>query len=100
MPDGTAMGHVHLHVGRLEQAEAFYHRALGFDKTVWSYPGALFMSAGGYHHHLGTNIWSSGPSASASEAGLIDMGVDGAGPTRCRSRGSQPVGRGLRGRDT
>ena len=45
-PDGTTMGHVHLHVGDLARAEAFYHRALGFDKTVWSYPGALFFSAG------------------------------------------------------
>jgi catechol 2,3-dioxygenase len=40
-PEGTTMGHVHLHVGSLPQAEAFYHRGLGFDKTVWSYPGAL-----------------------------------------------------------
>jgi catechol 2,3-dioxygenase len=72
VPEGTTMGHVHLHVGSLEQAEAFYHRALGFDKTVWSYPGALFMSAGGYHHHLGTNTWSPGPAASADEARLIE----------------------------
>jgi catechol 2,3-dioxygenase len=71
-PKGTTMGHVHLHVGSLEQAEAFYHRALGFDKTVWSYPGALFMSAGGYHHHVGVNIWSQGPAASADEARLLE----------------------------
>ena len=71
-PDGTTMGHVHLHVGDLERAEAFYHRALGFDKTVWSYPGALFFSAGGYHHHLGTNTWSPGPSARADEAKLLE----------------------------
>jgi catechol 2,3-dioxygenase len=72
VPDGTTMGHVHLHVGSLEQAEAFYHRALGFDKTVWSYPGALFMSAGGYHHHLATNTWSPGPAASSDEARLLE----------------------------
>ena len=71
-PERTTMGHVHLHVGNLAGAEAFYHRALGFDKTVWSYPGALFFSAGGYHHHLGTNIWSPGPSASAGEARLLE----------------------------
>jgi len=71
-PAGTTMGHVHLHVGDLANAEAFYHRALGFDKTVWSYPGALFFSAGGYHHHLGTNIWSPGPSARADEAKLLE----------------------------
>ena len=70
-PDGTTMGHVHLHVGDLTRADAFYHRALGFDKTVWSYPGALFFSAGGYHHHLATNTWSPGPSARADEARLL-----------------------------
>ncbi len=71
-PRGTTMGHVHLHVGSLDTAEAFYHRALGLDKTVWSYPGALFMSAGGYHHHLGTNVWSPGPEPSPDQAQLIE----------------------------
>ncbi len=71
-PAGTTMGHVHLHVGNLQEAEAFYHRALGFDKMVWSYPGALFLSAGGYHHHLGTNTWSPGPSASEEQARLLE----------------------------
>ena len=71
-PGGTTVGHVHLHVGRLDQAEAFYHGALGLDKTVWSYPGALFMSAGGYHHHLGTNVWSAGPAPSRDEAQLLE----------------------------
>ena len=69
------MGHVHLHVGDLERAEAFYHRALGFDKVVWSYPGALFLSAGGYHHHLGINTWSSGPPASAGDARLLQWTI-------------------------
>jgi catechol 2,3-dioxygenase len=72
VPPGTTMGHVHLHVGSLDTAEAFYHRALGFDKTVWSYPGALFLSAGGYHHHLGANTWSPGPSPSADQARLVE----------------------------
>ena len=72
VPKGTAIGHVHLHVGDLRAADAFYHRALGFDKTVWSYPGALFLSAGGYHHHLGTNVWSAEPASRADEARLIE----------------------------
>ncbi len=71
-PAGTTMGHVHLHVGSLEASEAFYHQAIGFDKTVWSYPGALFMAAAGYHHHLGTNVWSSGPGPESDEAQLIE----------------------------
>ena len=71
-PPGTTMGHVHLHVGTLDAAEAFYHRALGLDKTVWSYPGALFLSAGGYHHHLGVNVWSPGPSPAPNQAQLLE----------------------------
>jgi catechol 2,3-dioxygenase len=72
MPTGTTVGHMHLHVGRLDEAEAFYHTALGFDKTVWSYPGALFLAAGGYHHHLGTNVWWPGPRAKDHEARLVE----------------------------
>jgi catechol 2,3-dioxygenase len=64
MPDGTVIGHVHLHVGDIDQARAFYHEAVGLDVIVWSYPGALFLAAGGYHHHLGTNTWA-GPRATA-----------------------------------
>jgi catechol 2,3-dioxygenase len=71
-PSGTTMGHVHLHVGNLDQAEAFYHHGLGFDKTVWSYPGALFMSAGGYHHHLAVNTWAPGPSPASHQARLLE----------------------------
>lgn len=58
MPRGTTIGHVHLHVGDLDEAAAFYHAGLGLDVVVWRYPGALFLSAGGYHHHLGTNTWA------------------------------------------
>lgn len=58
MPAGTRIGHVHLHVGDIETARSFYHDALGLDIVVSGYPGALFMSAGGYHHHLGVNTWA------------------------------------------
>jgi catechol 2,3-dioxygenase len=58
MPPGTSIGHVHLNVGDLTAAEAFYSGALGFDVTVRGYPGALFVSAGGYHHHVGLNTWA------------------------------------------
>lgn len=66
-PAGTRIGHVHLHVGDLREAAAFYHDALGFDAVVWSYPGALFLSAGGYHHHLGTNTWAAGTTPATDE---------------------------------
>jgi len=58
LPTGTRLGHVHLQVADLAAAEAFYHDVLGFDVTVRGYPGALFLSAGGYHHHLGLNTWA------------------------------------------
>ena len=71
-PAATTVGHMHLHVGDLDRAEAFYHSALGFDKTLWSFPGALFLAAGGYHHHLGTNTWSPGPAATDDQARLLE----------------------------
>ncbi|HEY8744962.1 MAG TPA: VOC family protein, partial [Chloroflexota bacterium] len=58
LPTGTRLGHVHLQVGDIPQAAAFYHDVLGFD-IVAQMPQALFVSAGGYHHHLGLNTWHS-----------------------------------------
>jgi catechol 2,3-dioxygenase len=66
-PAGTTMGHVHLHVGNLERASEFYHAALGLDTMVWSYTGALFLAAGGYHHHLGLNTWAGADAIPAPE---------------------------------
>lgn len=60
VPAGTVLGHLHLYVDDLERATEFYHRGLGFDITVASFPGARFVSAGGYHHHLGFNTWARG----------------------------------------
>jgi len=58
MPSGTTLGHVHLQVSDLDPAEAFWVDALGLDVTARGYPGALFTSAGGYHHHVGLNTWA------------------------------------------
>jgi catechol 2,3-dioxygenase len=58
-PAGTRIGHVHLQVSDLREAEEFYSGVLGFEVMVRGYPGALFVSAGGYHHHLGLNTWHS-----------------------------------------
>jgi catechol 2,3-dioxygenase len=58
MPAGTRMGHVHLNVADIPASEAFYSGLLGFDVMVRSYPGALFVAAGGYHHHIGLNTWA------------------------------------------
>lgn len=65
LPRATRIGHVHLQVSNLNDAESFYKSVLGFDVTVRGYPGALFVSAGGYHHHLGLNTWHSRGSAPA-----------------------------------
>ena len=75
-PRGTRIGHVHFHVGDLAQAEAFYHAGLGFDKVALQYPGALFLSAGGYHHHVGTNTWAAGAApATDADARLLEWTI-------------------------
>ena len=58
MPAATTMGHVHLNVADLDATEEFYARHLGLDVTVRNFPGALFLSAGGSHHHVGANTWN------------------------------------------
>lgn len=55
-PDGTTIGHVHLHVSSLDKAKKFYSEILGFKNTA-SMQGALFFAAGDYHHHIATNVW-------------------------------------------
>lgn len=78
MPVGTTIGHVHLHVGDLADAARFYADALGFDRMVWSYPGALFFAAGGYHHHIGTNTWAGAHAqpAAAGEPQLLEWALE------------------------
>jgi catechol 2,3-dioxygenase len=73
MPDDTRIGHVHLNVAELPAAEAFYGDGLGLDVTVRGYPGALFMSAGDYHHHVGLNTWAGegAPPPPAGARGLV-----------------------------
>ncbi len=65
MPRDARVGHVHLQVSSLDRAERFYVELLGFSVTQRSYPGALFVAVGGYHHHLGLNIWNSRRAAPA-----------------------------------
>ena len=74
IPAGSVVGHVHLQVGALEAAEAFYAGTLGMALTV-RYPGAHFFGAGGYHHHFGANIWNSRGAAQRTlgTAGLAEV---------------------------
>ena len=55
---GTTVGHVHLSIGDIPTAREFYVNQIGFDQTLNFHGSALFVSAGGYHHHMGLNIWN------------------------------------------
>ncbi|GAC1435403.1 MAG: VOC family protein [Solirubrobacteraceae bacterium] len=89
--EDTRIGHVHLHVQDLAAAERFYAGELGLDVMVRTYPGALFLSRGGYHHHIGLNTWSraTGPPPSGSR-GLRSFVLDGGGHLR-----TDPAGNGI-----
>ncbi|HEY0212016.1 MAG TPA: VOC family protein [Paenirhodobacter sp.] len=75
-PEGAVVGHVHLQVGALQPAEAFYHGLLGLDITT-HYPGATFYSAEGYHHHVATNMWNSRGAGKRDfpSTGLTDVAI-------------------------
>jgi len=74
---GTRMGHVHLGVADLERALAFYHGVLGFEVTQRYGDGAAFLSAGGYHHHIGLNTWESlgGKPPAPGTTGLYHLAI-------------------------
>jgi catechol 2,3-dioxygenase len=68
LPEGARLGHMHLQVADIAKARDFYHGVIGFDIMFdWEPMGALFISAGGYHHHLGLNTWHSKGSGPAPE---------------------------------
>ncbi|MCV9963415.1 VOC family protein [Pararhizobium sp. BT-229] len=76
MADGTAIGHIHLQVSDIPQANAFFRDVLGLDLMA-TYPGASFFASGKYHHHVGANIWNSrgAPKRQANMTGLADYTV-------------------------
>jgi catechol 2,3-dioxygenase len=78
---GTTIGHVHLHVPDLAAAERLYCDEIGFSPTLRRYPGALFVAAGTYHHHLGLNIWAGrgAPPPPADSVGLDSFTIEGTG---------------------
>lgn len=77
LPPETDIGHIHLHVANITAAERFYHELIGFEVTERNYPGALFLSAGGYHHHVGVNIWAGrgAPPPPPNSVGLLSFGL-------------------------
>ncbi|MCB8981283.1 MAG: VOC family protein [Ardenticatenaceae bacterium] len=72
MPAGTQMGHIHLHIRDVDEAERFYCDVLGFDRIMRYGPSAAFVSAGGYHHHIGLNTWA-GRGAPPPPAGSVGL---------------------------
>jgi len=72
LPPGTVVGHVHLRVAEIDETVRFYRNLVGFGLTAQLGPAAAFLSAGGYHHHLGANTWESrgAPPAPPGTAGL------------------------------
>lgn len=77
VPEKTSIGHVHLKVSDLDQALDFYCRLLGFELMTTYGDQAAFISAGGYHHHIGLNTWQSknAPPASKRSAGLFHTAI-------------------------
>lgn len=72
VPRDTTMGHIHLYIGDLERARRLYQQGLGMSLQTRDFPGALFLAAGDYHHHLGLNTWAgSAPIASEQDARLL-----------------------------
>lgn len=72
LPAGTVVGHVHLRVARIEPVVGFYRDVLGFGLMAQLGPQAAFLAAGGYHHHLGANIWESA-GAPAPDPGMAAL---------------------------
>ena len=81
LESGTVIGHVHLHVPHIDTAEKFYCRRIGFEPMVTTYPGALFVAAGGYHHHLGLNVWTGigAPPPPENAVGLRSFTIESTG---------------------
>jgi len=71
IPEETVIGHIHLHVSDLEKTKEFYRDGLGFQVTI-DFPEGVFFSTGGYHHHIGTNIWH-GKNAPKPELNSVGM---------------------------
>ncbi len=91
-PDEGVVGHVHLQVGDLASADAFYRGLLGFEITT-DYPGASFYGSGGYHHQLAGNIWNSrgAPVRADRATGLADVEILVAGEILERVRSIRPA---------
>jgi catechol 2,3-dioxygenase len=101
-PPGTRIGHIHLYVDDLARARDFYHVALGLDRIGLDFPGALFLSAGGYHHPPGTNTWAAGaPKPTEGDARLLEwlIQVPGSADVEAAARSLRDAGYSVRRQD-
>jgi catechol 2,3-dioxygenase len=105
MPDGTVMGHIHLQVAQLAEARRWYTDLLGLDLMVEIPSQASFLASGGYHHHVGMNVWAGvgAPPPPPDQAALkrAVLEVDSADrldeiETRLSDAGAEPVREGDR----
>lgn len=88
------IGHIHLHVADLDRSAAFHHERIGFDIVQDGLPGAMFLSAGGYHHHVGLNTWARGRTTDPDRANLVSWTLrvpagDGGEALRARLAGEE-----------
>ncbi|GLV47477.1 glyoxalase [Thermus sp. LT1-2-5] len=94
LPPETLLGHLHLHVEDLAEAEAFFTGSLGMEVTLRTYPGALFFAWDGYHHHVGANTWAGKRRAPYGATGLL--GYTLLDPQGRAATLLDPVGAGVR----
>ena len=74
-PENTDIGHIHLHVDNIEAAEKFFHEFLGME-IMYALPGARFLSAGGYHHHIAANVWAGAVAFPEKAHGLMSYRIE------------------------
>ena len=98
-PDDLRIGHMHLRVGDIEQADRFYGGAIGFDPTR-KRSGAAFLSSGRYHHHLGINVWQSAGAGPRDDTatGLAWFSLEVASAANSRGPNAAPAAGGRAGR--
>ncbi len=89
---GTVVGHIHLHVDDLDEAERFYTADLGMAVTQRSYRGALFFAWGDYHHHVGANVWAPKGDVDPAATGLVAYALRPPEPVRPDGSLTDPAG--------
>ncbi len=96
VPRGSTMGHIHLYVGDVRQAEQLYHQGLGMNVRSRGLPGALFLAAGDYHHHIGLNTWAGNVSVASETDARLSIWELKAGPADLSTMSDRMLSSGWR----